>query len=151
MRHNLPRHARATCYSLPKHITSIFVTSVHTEIEEFFVEELLSTVQPSATAAIFATTISYKTAFASSAVYAFVNAAITFESELFQQTRATHDLINQVYKASALFSVDMFAAETLLRRQITCGDVYDIWRQTHDPIFLPNRHIKKEGDRSPPL
>ena len=131
--------------------TSVHVSLVHSEIEEFFVEELLKSEPVCATAAIFTTTRAFKTAFASSAVFAFVNAAISFEGELFEETKSTADLIAQVYKASALFSVDMFAAETLLQRRITCGDVYDIWRQTHDPVFLPAVATKKEGDRSPPF
>ena len=131
--------------------TQLFNLPTHySDIEEFFAERLFSTAMPDATSVIYDVVKAFDDAAASQAAFAFVNCAFGLEDGLFDKTPETVEISRAIFKATALFSADMFAAESLLGRPVTCSDVFDIWRQTHDPVFLPAA-AKKEGDRSPPL
>ncbi len=125
------------------------LTTLYSEIEEFFAERLLAAAHPDATSVVYDVVQAFHDTAASQAAFAFVNCAIGLEDGLFDTTPKTREISRTIFKATALFSANMFAAEFLLGRPVTCRNVFNIWRQTHNPVFFARRSKKGGGPKSP--
>ena len=77
--------------------------------------------------------------FASEAAFAFVSAASAFETPIVESPTHLVGISSEIYKSAALFTADIYAAETLFDRRASCHDIVDIWLRSHDNYFSPTQ------------
>lgn len=109
------------------------------EIEEYFVTELLKSSSVRIEHAIFDSVSHYPMSFASEAVFAFVSAAAAFENPILEVPDHLIHASSKIYAAVALLSADIYAAETLFQRRVSCHDIVEIWLRTNDRYFTAEK------------
>lgn len=115
------------------------VPTYRQDIEEYFVTRLLKTPLCPVPVAIFESVSRFPMTYASEASFAFVSAASAFEDPIVQTPTHLIGISGKIYKSAAMFSADIYAAETLFDRRASCHDIVEIWLRTRESYFTPTK------------